>query len=40
VTKLHETFLVGRAAEVRERLAKGSTKGEFVVLIAPADFQL
>jgi len=40
VTKLHETFLVGRAAEVRERLAKGSIKGEFVVLIAPADFQL
>jgi len=40
VTKLHETFLVGPAAEVRDRLAKGSSKGEFVVLIAPADFQL
>lgn len=38
VTKLHETFLVGRAEEVRTRLAKLSLKGEFVLLIAPADF--
>jgi 16S rRNA (cytidine1402-2'-O)-methyltransferase len=40
VTKLHENFLVGRAGEVQERLAKTSLKGEFVVLIAPADFVL
>ena len=40
VTKLHETWHVGRAADVRERLLKGSLKGEFVVLIAPADFVL
>ncbi len=40
VTKLYETFLVGPAAEVQERLAKTSLKGEFVLLIAPADFQL
>jgi 16S rRNA (cytidine1402-2'-O)-methyltransferase len=40
VTKLHETFHVGRAAEVRDRLMKGSLKGEFVVLVAPADFVL
>jgi 16S rRNA (cytidine1402-2'-O)-methyltransferase len=40
VTKLHETFLVGAAAHVRERLAKTSLKGEFVVLIAPEDFVL
>jgi 16S rRNA (cytidine1402-2'-O)-methyltransferase len=40
VTKLHETFLVGRAAEVCERLTRTSLKGEFVVLIAPADFAL
>lgn len=40
VTKLHETFLVGKAGEVRDRLAKTSAKGEFVVLIAPADFAL
>jgi 16S rRNA (cytidine1402-2'-O)-methyltransferase len=40
VTKLHETFLVGPAGEVRARLAKISLKGEFVVLLAPADFQL
>lgn len=40
VTKLHETFLVGPAADVRARLAKTSLKGEFVLLIAPADFVL
>lgn len=38
VTKLHETFLVGLAADVQTRLMKGSLKGEFVVLIAPKDF--
>ncbi len=40
VTKLHETFLVGPAGEVRDRLLKGSLKGEFVVLIAPSGFTL
>lgn len=40
VTKLHETFLVGPAGEVRDRLAKTSLKGEFVLLIAPADYVL
>lgn len=40
VTKLHETFHVGLAADVRTRLAQGSLKGEFVVLIAPAEFTL
>jgi 16S rRNA (cytidine1402-2'-O)-methyltransferase len=40
VTKLHETFLIGTAADVQSRLAKGSLKGEFVVLIAPGDFVL
>ncbi len=40
VTKLHETFLVGTAGDVRTRLAKTSLKGEFVVLIAPATFEL
>jgi 16S rRNA (cytidine1402-2'-O)-methyltransferase len=40
VTKLHETFFVGRAAEVQARLAKASLKGEFVLLVAPADFVL
>ena len=40
VTKLHETFIVGTAVEVRDRLAKTSIKGEFVLLIAPADFSL
>jgi len=40
VTKLHETFLVGPAAEVQGRLAKTSLKGEFVLLIAPGEFVL
>jgi len=40
VTKLHETFFVGPAADVQARLAKASLKGEFVLLIAPKDFRL
>jgi 16S rRNA (cytidine1402-2'-O)-methyltransferase len=40
VTKLHETFLVGPAADVQARLARASLKGEFVLLIAPRDFVL
>ena len=40
VTKIHETFLVGPAGDVQTRLAKTSLKGEFVFLIAPADFEL
>lgn len=40
VTKLHETFWVGPAAEVQARLAKATIKGEFVLLIAPGDFVL
>ena len=40
VTKLHETFLVAGAAEVQARLAKTSLKGEFVLLIAPKEFEL
>jgi 16S rRNA (cytidine1402-2'-O)-methyltransferase len=40
ITKLHETFLVGSALGVHARLAKTSLKGEFALLIAPADFVL
>jgi len=40
VTKLHETFLTGPAADVQGRLAQTSLKGEFVLLIAPVDFEL
>jgi 16S rRNA (cytidine1402-2'-O)-methyltransferase len=40
VTKLHENFLVGPVAGVQTRLAATSLKGEFVLLIAPADFVL
>jgi 16S rRNA (cytidine1402-2'-O)-methyltransferase len=40
ITKIHETFLVGPAGDVRDRLAKLSLKGEFVLLIANREFQL
>ncbi len=40
VTKLHEKFLIGSAGEVRDQLGKTSRKGEFVLLIAPASFEL
>ncbi len=40
VTKLHETFLTGTAADVQTRLARTTLKGEFVLLIAPAGFVL
>jgi 16S rRNA (cytidine1402-2'-O)-methyltransferase len=40
ITKLHETFHVGPAGEVRDRLLRGSLKGEFVVLIAPTRYSL
>lgn len=40
VTKLHETFWVGPSGEVRDKIAKASVRGEFTLLIAPADFTL
>lgn len=40
LTKLHETVHTGPAGEVCDRVAKGSQKGEFVVLIAKAGFEL
>ncbi len=40
VTKLHEAFFVGPAADVQARLARASLKGEFVLLIAPIEFEL
>jgi 16S rRNA (cytidine1402-2'-O)-methyltransferase len=40
VTKLHETFWVGAADEVRAKLAQASLKGEFTLLVAPADYAL
>jgi len=40
LTKLHETILTGPAGDVRTRLGRIAIKGEFVVLIAPEDFEL
>lgn len=40
LTKLHETVHSGPAAQVRDRVAKGSQKGEFVICIAKVGFAL
>jgi 16S rRNA (cytidine1402-2'-O)-methyltransferase len=40
LTKLHETIHTGPAAQVRDRVAQGSQKGEFVVCIAKEGFEL
>ncbi len=40
MTKLHETILTGKIAEVLPSLTGKNLKGEFVVLIAPKDFEL
>jgi 16S rRNA (cytidine1402-2'-O)-methyltransferase len=40
VTKIHETFLVGRAEDVRKKLSTTALKGEFVIILANKDFQL
>ena len=40
LTKLHETFYAGKAADVFAKLQSGSTKGEFVVMIAKEGYTL
>ncbi len=40
ISKMFERFFVGELADVAAELKKSSTKGEFVVLVAPADFEL
>lgn len=40
LTKLHETIHSGTAEKVRDLVAKGSQKGEFVVCIAKDNFKL
>lgn len=40
LTKLHETIHTGPASEVRDRVADGSQKGEFVICIAKDGFEL
>ena len=40
LTKLHETIHTCRASEVRDRVADGSQKGEFVICIAKDGFKL
>ena len=38
ITKLHEHFFTGKLSDVALQIKNSSTKGEFVVLIAPKDF--
>ncbi len=40
LTKLHETFLIGPVSEIHPKMRGNNLRGEFVVLIAPADYQL
>lgn len=40
ISKMFERFFVGELADVAAELKKSSTKGEFVVLVSPADFEL
>lgn len=40
LTKLHETIFTGSADAVTDQVRSRSQKGEFVVVIAPADFSL
>lgn len=40
LTKLHETILTGPAGKVVDAVKSRSQKGEFVVVIAPTDFEL
>lgn len=40
LTKLHETFHTGKAVDVLAALQRGSTKGEFVVMIAKEGYSL
>ena len=40
LTKRHETVITGPLGEVKERFAKGSSKGEFVVMIAKESYSL
>jgi 16S rRNA (cytidine1402-2'-O)-methyltransferase len=40
ISKVHETFITGPAAQVEERLAKLSLRGEFVLLVAPDGYEL
>lgn len=40
LTKQHETVMTGSLREVAERFSKGSSKGEFVVMIAKEEYVL
>lgn len=40
MTKLHETFHVGPASQVRQMVSERSQKGEFVIVVAPQGYVL
>lgn len=40
ITKFHEKFFIGKLSEVKTQLAGANTKGEFAVVIAPANYEI
>ncbi len=40
ISKMYERFFIGSLGEIKNALKSASTKGEFVVIIAPEDFTL
>jgi 16S rRNA (cytidine1402-2'-O)-methyltransferase len=40
LTKIHETFHVGKALEVLEKMKTSSSKGEFTLVLAPEGYSL
>ena len=40
ISKMYERFFIGTLGEIKSALKSASTKGEFVVIIAPEDFVL
>jgi 16S rRNA (cytidine1402-2'-O)-methyltransferase len=40
LTKIHETFHVGRVSDIRAKMSVSSSKGEFTLVVAPEGYTL
>ena len=40
LTKIHETFHIGRVCDVRDKMIMSSSKGEFTLVVAPEGYTL
>ena len=40
LTKIHETFHIGKVCDVRDKMKVSSTKGEFTLVVAPEGYTL